>query len=422
MSLSEISSKGAIGQMDFAIKEWLTVIIVLLIVAVVLDGLRRVRQSRRNAIKMSLSMHQGISKDDLDPYGSELPNGGARVTTRRDENRASKVNQTVRQSKEPRPRKSSIPEQVTLNLDESVPMLMESVEESHSSSMSGDDLDDVLMHGVSGTHGRVEPTLSDYDEELEESLDASSTQQSVVEKPADDGVEESLDEVVQESYLESAQNSAQDSTQSNAQASPDATLAEAERADIPEKRERKPLTNPFKGFGQNTEAADVEPSPKRADTGKKAAEPSYQQVEPEEVLIINVMAKSGTYFSGAALLECLIENGMRYGAMNIFHCHLEHDGSGPVLFSLANIVMPGTFDLQAMDDFHTPGVSIFMTLPVEAESIPAFETMLSVAQSLADTLGGEMKDDSRSVMTQQTIGHYRQRVKDFERRRLSLAQ
>ena len=38
---------------------------------------------------------------------------------------------------------------------------------------------------------------------------------------------------------------------------------------------------------------------------------------------------------------------------------------------------------------------------------------------LAHELGGELKDDQRSVMTAQTIEHYRQRIVEFERRQLT---
>ena len=141
--------------------------------------------------------------------------------------------------------------------------------------------------------------------------------------------------------------------------------------------------------------------------------------EPEEVLIINVMAPAGTYFQGEALQKAIFDQGLRYGSMSIFHRYRDARGGGPVQFSLANMVKPGTFDLDAMESFQTPGVSLFMTLPLEGDSVAAFDLMLATAKTLAETLGGELKDENRSAMTRQTMEHDRQRVLDFVRRQLS---
>ena len=46
--------------------------------------------------------------------------------------------------------------------------------------------------------------------------------------------------------------------------------------------------------------------------------------------------------------------------------------------------------------------------------------MLKVARDLALRLGGELKDEQRSVMTGQTVEHYRQRIAEFCRRRMSM--
>lgn len=43
--------------------------------------------------------------------------------------------------------------------------------------------------------------------------------------------------------------------------------------------------------------------------------------------------------------------------------------------------------------------------------------MADAARGLADALGGELKDENRSVMTKQTIEHARQKVMEFERKR-----
>ena len=51
--------------------------------------------------------------------------------------------------------------------------------------------------------------------------------------------------------------------------------------------------------------------------------------------------------------------------------------------------------------------------------VPVFEDMMVVARQVASELGGELKDEQRSFMTPQTVEHYRQRVADFSRRRMS---
>ena len=104
--------------------------------------------------------------------------------------------------------------------------------------------------------------------------------------------------------------------------------------------------------------------------------------------------------------------------MDIFHRHSDAKGDGALLFSMANMVKPGTFDLDAMDEFETPGVSLFMTLPIDADSMQSFELMVDTAHAIAEGLNGELKDEQRSAMTRQTLEHCRQRIRDFERMRL----
>ena len=67
---------------EIGMREWLIGGGVLLVLAVLLDGFRRMRAERRSGIKMSLGMGGGFADDA--PYGTELPNGGARVIRRTD--------------------------------------------------------------------------------------------------------------------------------------------------------------------------------------------------------------------------------------------------------------------------------------------------------------------------------------------------
>ena len=139
----------------------------------------------------------------------------------------------------------------------------------------------------------------------------------------------------------------------------------------------------------------------------------------EEVLVINVVAREGEGFNGPALLQNILESGLRFGEMDIFHRHESMAGNGEVLFSMANGVKPGTFDLDDIDHFNTRAVSFFLGLPGPRHPKQAFDVMVAAARKLAHELSGELKDDQRSVMTAQTIEHYRQRIVEFERKALT---
>ncbi|WP_341523266.1 cell division protein ZipA [Pseudomonas sp. G.S.17] len=139
----------------------------------------------------------------------------------------------------------------------------------------------------------------------------------------------------------------------------------------------------------------------------------------EEVLVISVIARDESGFKGPALLQNILESGLRFGEMDIFHRHESMAGNGEVLFSMANAVKPGVFDLDDIDHFSTRAVSFFLGLPGPRHPKQAFDLMVAAARKLAHELNGELKDDQRSVMTAQTIEHYRQRIVEFERRALT---
>ncbi len=165
----------------------------------------------------------------------------------------------------------------------------------------------------------------------------------------------------------------------------------------------------------STRASGVEISP---NAGRSIEQETSHQ---SEVIVINVMAQEGRVFEGNDLLQVLVTAGLRFGEMNIFHHRLNNKNKGPLIFSVANILNPGTFDLNEMEEFSTIGISLFLALPAQINNLQAFEQMLEVAQQVRGALDGELKDDHRSIMTAQTIEHYRQRIRDFELRQLKAA-
>ncbi|MYL23312.1 cell division protein ZipA [Halomonas alkaliantarctica] len=137
----------------------------------------------------------------------------------------------------------------------------------------------------------------------------------------------------------------------------------------------------------------------------------------EEVIVISVMSRSEEGFDGSTLLELLMACGLRYSrGMGIFHRFETESPDSELQFSMVNVVKPGSFPIEDMDEFVTPGVTFLMPLPGAEDSSAAFEAMVETAMVVVRHLGGELKDENHSVMTAQTIEFARQRVHEFERR------
>ena len=94
------------------------------------------------------------------------------------------------------------------------------------------------------------------------------------------------------------------------------------------------------------------------------AEPEQQPApEKQDHFVFNVAAKEGKTVRGSELLPFFLTSGFRFGEMSIFHRHLHSDGTGPVLFSIANMMKPGVFDPENMEQFNSEGGNIFLNGP-----------------------------------------------------------
>ena len=129
------------------------------------------------------------------------------------------------------------------------------------------------------------------------------------------------------------------------------------------------------------------------------------------------MAKADEPFGGDDLVAALRGQGLKFGDMGIFH--RTHDDSGERLFSVANAVEPGTFDLSDLSELKTPGLTFFMQLPVPGDALETLEDMILSARTVAAALGGDVKDDTMSALTGQTVEHLKQRIADFVRKQLT---
>ncbi|MDT8403018.1 cell division protein ZipA [Sulfuriflexus sp.] len=130
-----------------------------------------------------------------------------------------------------------------------------------------------------------------------------------------------------------------------------------------------------------------------------------EPAEPERIIALHVLSQEGQRFNGADLLHAFMQVGLQYGEMNIFHRLQE--GSDMPVFSLANAIEPGYFELATMAETSTPALLLLMTLPHRLDALAVFDDMLDTARKLADELHGRLCDDHRSVLTRQAIDDLR---------------
>jgi cell division protein ZipA len=167
-------------------------------------------------------------------------------------------------------------------------------------------------------------------------------------------------------------------------------------------------------FGGEASLADDESLPSISATDSA---PNDKKIEIDpEVIVVSVVMPENNNISGAALLPTLLTLGLRFGDMDIFHRHEDNAGNGKVTFSLANMMNPGTFDLDEIESFNTQGVTLFMTLPNAGDPFEVFELMMSAGKQLSMEFNAQLLDDKRSVMTKQTEQHYMGKIREFERR------
>ncbi|HSG91342.1 MAG TPA: cell division protein ZipA [Pseudomonadales bacterium] len=433
--------------MDLGVREWFLILGGLMIVGVLMHGAWIFMRSRKNEVGYSYERNiPDVDVDDIELLRGELPSGGARVLRAHEDADANAAMVAAAAAAEDAEVARSLRERAKrpVNLDEQVPVLMDPIDRDLAADPPPVNAPPVDTAGAPPAQTPQTPQASqaparpaapsapppEADEnenvtpeeggagspEAEASPPAEPAQRRAPEgaagapAPARPGVAE----------RPPAARDGQDDAGHGAHG--DASPAGMEQAPLfagePIVARDPAARSSARSRGRDPRGADDRSAARK---GRPAAPPRPEPrplAPPEDVIVIRVLCKGGTRMPGPALLEVITDQALRFGDMNIFHRYARND-RGRIEFSLASAVEPGTFDLGAIDDFETPGVTLFMQLPGPEHPLEAFEDMVGVARALATELQADLKDEQHSVMTAQTIEHCRQRIREFTRRQMS---
>lgn len=140
------------------------------------------------------------------------------------------------------------------------------------------------------------------------------------------------------------------------------------------------------------------------------AAPVSPTLPKEWLVVLNLMAAPDHPLRGDKIYLAAQKSGFEYGDRGIFHCFVTVRGEKKVLFSLANILEPGSFNLATMNALSTRGLTLFMQLPGPLNHLAAFDEMVIRARKLAGYLQVDIYDENHRVLTPEGLQRLKQQV------------
>jgi hypothetical protein len=113
------------------------------------------------------------------------------------------------------------------------------------------------------------------------------------------------------------------------------------------------------------------------------------------------------------LIRAMQKYNLTHGDMKIFHRLTE--GSQQPLFSVANMVEPGNFDIEKLATMKTPGLTLFLRLPRTFDALHALDEMWTTAKGLANELNADILDRNRQPFSSQKQQRMRDEVLEYMR-------
>lgn len=136
-----------------------------------------------------------------------------------------------------------------------------------------------------------------------------------------------------------------------------------------------------------------------------------------QFITFNLHAHPDKPFYYAHLQEFARATEMKFSKAGFYHFTEEENNESYLGYSMINMYNPGNF-LNPNDDpyLSTQGLVLLTTLPSTPNPLKTFNRLLAVAKVIARNWDAELQDEHHSNLTQQTIEHYRQKIRDFEYR------
>jgi cell division protein ZipA len=173
----------------------------------------------------------------------------------------------------------------------------------------------------------------------------------------------------------------------------------------------------------DADGAAAEPSQETLDFAPRATQASKDDVgkrttdEFDKIVTLYLAARAGQLLHGPDIVVAAEKAGLEYGHMGVFHRLVEGHPERGLVFSVANIMKPGSFDMADIQSLQTPAIAFFLTLPAPVSALDAWDTMLPTANRMAELLDGVVLDEQRNAIGRQRVAHIRDELRAYDRQR-----
>ncbi|MDO7667043.1 MAG: cell division protein ZipA [Pseudomonadota bacterium] len=144
-------------------------------------------------------------------------------------------------------------------------------------------------------------------------------------------------------------------------------------------------------------------------TAVEAKPKSPRKDSDDLVIALTIMAPENERFAGRAVKAALESSNLHFGDLQVYH-RFTGGARRQSIFSVANILDPGTLLPDKFISLTTPGLLIFARLPGPVNGLAMFDDLLETAQSLTEKLGGTLSDDTREPISESRLEAMRSRI------------
>ncbi len=129
-----------------------------------------------------------------------------------------------------------------------------------------------------------------------------------------------------------------------------------------------------------------------------------------EVFVIMVLS-TGQEFAMTDVNQALLGVGLTYSDQAIF---VKNDNMGNAFIKVANMLEPGTFPVENLESYATPGIAMILELPTTVRAPAAMHDLIMMARKINQRLKGRLYDMERHLIKESDLQSMRDAALDYE--------